>query len=95
MGRHVRGGHVKRLGHDLLRHAHSVGLGVQINFRLQDGVLFRRSPVFIGECAVLDLVHVVPIRDDIGLNEIHQLLVAGRENFVARLSHEESWVADT
>ena len=59
LDRHVHGGHldkrlhkqrtVTRLKHEL-RHALSVGLGIQGRFREQNGVFFWRNPEFIVEC---------------------------------------------
>ena len=71
MCRHVHGGHVVRLGHDL-RHALSVVLGVQMRFREQGGVFLVRNPELIVESVVPDVLHVIPIRDDAVLNGILQ-----------------------
>ena len=66
LGRHVHGGHVERLKHDL-RHALSVSLGV--HFREQKWMVFRRNHEFVVECAMPDFLHVVPIRDDTVLDQ--------------------------
>ena len=63
LDRHVHGGHVESLLHDL-RHALSVGLGVQGSFREQNGTLFRRNPEFVVERVMQDFLHDVPIRED-------------------------------
>ena len=68
LGRHVRGGHLERLKHDL-RHALSVSLGYQKSFREQKGMIFRRNPEFVVECSMPDVLHVVPIRDDTVLDQ--------------------------
>ena len=61
--RHVHGVHVETLKHDV-RHALSVSLGVQRNFREQRVILFRRNPKLAVERVMLDFLHVVPIRVD-------------------------------
>ena len=63
LARHVHGVHVENLEHDL-RHALSVSLEVQRNFREQNGILFIRNPEFVVERVMQDFLHVVPIRDD-------------------------------
>ena len=62
--RHVRGGHVERLEHEL-RHVLSVGFGVHRSLREHDGMFFRHKPELVGEGAVPDVLHVIPRRDEI------------------------------
>ena len=45
MDRHVSGGHVDRLIHDLLDGALAVDLGIRRGFREQDGTFVHREPV--------------------------------------------------
>ena len=62
LGRHVRGGHVERLNLGL-RHALSVGLGVQRNFR-------GKNRMFLGR----DFLHVGLFLDNTVLNVTHQIV---------------------
>ena len=61
--RHVHGGHVERLEHDL-RHALTVGLRVHQNIREQEGMFLGRNPEQNVENVVPDVLHVGPIRGD-------------------------------
>ena len=54
LDRHVHGGHVGRLEHDL-RHVFSVGLEIRKSILGQDGMVFRSNP----ERAVPNLLHVI------------------------------------
>ena len=64
LDRHVRGGHVDRLEHDL-SHALTVDLGVQ-------GVFRETNPELVVENVVRDFRHDIPFRDDIVRDEILQ-----------------------
>ena len=55
------GGHVESLKHDL-RHALSVGLGVQKSVRGQNGMFFRCNPEFVVGRLMQDSLHVVTRR---------------------------------
>ena len=52
-----------RLKHGL-RHAPSVSLGVQKEFREKNWMFFRRNPEFVVQRVIPDFLCVVPIRDD-------------------------------
>ena len=69
--RHVHGGHVERLEHDL-RHALSESLGVRKNFCEQDEKFLARNPEQSVETVVPDFLHVVPVREYTVSNGIHQ-----------------------
>ena len=58
-GRHVHGGRVENLKHDL-RHALSVSLVVQKGVRGQNGMFFRRNPEFVVGRVMPDYLCVVP-----------------------------------
>ena len=68
LDRNVRGVHVERLEHDL-RRALSVLFGFQRSFRERKRVLFRRNPDFVVERVMPDVLHVVPNRHDVVLDE--------------------------
>ena len=74
LARQVHAGRFERLS---LRQALSVSLGVQRNFREQNGILFRRNLEFVVERVIQKILHVGPIRDDTELNGVRQL-AAGR-----------------
>ena len=63
LDRHVHGGHVERLEHDV-RHALSVGLGVQRSFLEQDVLFPVRNQELVVESVVPVFLHGIPIRDD-------------------------------
>ena len=62
LGRPVRGGHDENLND--LRHTFSVSFGVQRNFRVQTGILFKRNREFVVEGLMQHFLDVVPIFDE-------------------------------
>ena len=62
--RHVHGGHVEHLEHDL-SHVLSVGLGVHRSIREHDGMFLKHNPKLVVENVVPEFSHVIPVRDEI------------------------------
>merc|ERR1712100_275773 len=67
----IHGGHVEGLKHDL-GHLFTIGLGVEGSLSQEDGLFLRGDTEFIVEGVMPDLLHVIPVGDDIVFNWVFE-----------------------